>query len=118
MTPTAPDKAGSEGNERRGGSLTRRMIGIAALWIGVLLLLGGFALDRVLGRSIVSNFDAQLEYVLNAMIASSEIGPGGEVRFTRAPADQRFLETYSGPISRSPDKARRTFPRAPCGIAG
>jgi len=83
-------------DRRRGGSLTRRMIGIAAVWIGVLLLLGGFALDRVLGRSIVSNFDSQLEYVLNAMIAASEIGPGAEVRFTRAPADQRFLETYSG----------------------
>ncbi len=95
MTPAAPDKAASDTNRRRNGSLTRRMIGIAAVWIAVLLLLGGFALDRVLGRSIVSNFDAQLEYVLNAMIAASEIGPEG-VRFTRAPADQRFLETYSG----------------------
>ena len=35
---------------RRTGSLTRRMIGIAALWIVVLLLIGGFALDRVLTR--------------------------------------------------------------------
>ena len=30
------------------------------------------------------------------MIASSEIGPDGEVRFNRAPADQRFVEPYSG----------------------
>ena len=82
--------------ERRGGSLTRRMIVVAAIWIGVLLLIGGYALDRVLSRSIVDNFDQQLEYVLNAMIAASEIGPDGEVRFTRPPADQRFLEPYSG----------------------
>ena len=34
----------------RTGSLTRRMIGIAAIWIGALLLIGGFALDRVLAR--------------------------------------------------------------------
>ena len=82
---------------RRGiGSLTRRMIVVAALWIAVLLLIGGFALDRVLTRSIVDNFDDQLEYVLNAMIAASEIGPDGEVRFNRPPADQRFLEPYSG----------------------
>lgn len=33
---------------RRQGSLTRRMIGISALWIGILLGLGGYALDRVL----------------------------------------------------------------------
>jgi len=100
LTGAAPDtvKSGAaiDRRRRRGGSLTRRMIGIAAAWIAVLLLLGGYALDRVLSRSIVSSFDAQLEYVLNAMIAASEIGPGGEVRFSRAPADQRFLEPYSG----------------------
>lgn len=78
------------------GSLTRRMIGIAAIWIAALLLIGGFALDRVLGRSIVDNFDAQLVRVLNSMIGASEIGPDGEVRFIRPPADQRFIEPYSG----------------------
>jgi signal transduction histidine kinase len=78
------------------GSLTRRMIGIAALWIVLLLGLGGLALDRVLTGAITGNFDAQLEYVLTAMIASSEIGPDGEVLFNRALADQRFLEPYSG----------------------
>ena len=86
------------------------MIGIAALWIGVLLLLGGYALDRVLARSIVANFDAQLEYVLNAMIAASEIGPGGEVRFTRAPADQRFLEPYSGAYFQISGSGQQDFP--------
>ena len=101
MIEIAPDAVKSEGaaidgGRRRGGSLTRRMIGIAAAWIAVLLLLGGYALDRVLSRSIESTFDAQLEYVVKAMIAASEIGPGGEVRFSRALADQRFLETYSG----------------------
>jgi signal transduction histidine kinase len=30
------------------------------------------------------------------MIASAEIDPVGEVRFNRQPADQRFVETYSG----------------------
>jgi signal transduction histidine kinase len=81
---------------RRIGSLSRRMIGVAALWIAALLLIGGFALDRVLTRSIVDSFDNQLVFVLNSMIASSEIGPDGEVRFNRPPADQRFVEPYSG----------------------
>lgn len=90
---------GADGGATRArstGSLTRRMIGIAALWIVVLLLGGGIALDRVLTSAITRNFDAQLEYVLTAMIASSEIGPDGEVRFNRPLADQRFLEPYSG----------------------
>ena len=78
------------------GSLTRRMIGISAIWIVLLLGLGGFTLDRVLTSAITRNFDAQLEYVLTAMISSAEIGPEGEVLLTRPPADQRFLEPYSG----------------------
>jgi signal transduction histidine kinase len=79
------------------GSLTRRMIVVAALWISILLLTGGFALDRVLTSSIVRNFDDQLTYVLkNALVAAAEIGPDGEVRFSRQPADQRFLRPYSG----------------------
>jgi len=81
---------------RRSGSLTRRIIGVAALWIVALLLIGGFALDRVLSRSIIDNFDTQLVRVLNSMIGASEIGPDGEVRFTRPPADQQFIEPYSG----------------------
>ncbi len=83
-------------NRQRTGSLTRRIIGVAALWIAALLLIGGFALDRVLTRSIVDNFDNQLVFILNSMIASAEIDPVGEVRFNRPPADQQFIEPYSG----------------------
>jgi signal transduction histidine kinase len=78
------------------GSLTRRMIGISVIWIVLLLGLGGYTLDRVLASAITRSFDAQLEYVLTAMIASAEIGPEGEVLFNRPLADQRFLEPYSG----------------------
>ena len=92
MNEAAPQAEAVKVREHRGGSLTRRMIGVAAIWIGVLLLIGGYALDRVLTRTIENNFDQQLEYVLNAMIASSEVGPDNEVRFSRPPADQRFLE--------------------------
>ncbi|MEO8454485.1 MAG: HAMP domain-containing sensor histidine kinase [Sphingomicrobium sp.] len=72
------------------------MIIVAALWIAPLLLIGGFALDRVLSRSIIASFDSQLVLLLNSMIGASEIGPDGEVRFNRPPADQRFIEPYSG----------------------
>jgi len=78
------------------GSLSRRMIGIAAAWIFVLLLGGGLALDRVLANAITQNFDDQLEYVMTAMIASAETGPDGEVRLNRPLGDQRFLEPNSG----------------------
>lgn len=78
------------------GSLTQRMIVIAAAWISVLLAGGGFALDRVINSTITRNFDAQLSYALTAMIASAEFAADGEVRFSRPLGDQRFLEPYSG----------------------
>jgi signal transduction histidine kinase len=89
-----PDKAQKSGGGK--GSLTRRMIVVSAIWIILLLGVGGFALDRVLINAITRNFDAQLDYVLTALIASAEIGPDGEAYLNRPPADQRFLEPYSG----------------------
>ncbi len=82
--------------KRRSGSLTRRMIGISAIWIALLLGGGGYALDRFLTSAITGNFDSQLNYLLTAMIASAEIGSDGEVLLNRALADQQFLEPYSG----------------------
>ncbi len=81
---------------RSGGSLRRRMIGIAAAWIAVMLLGGGLALDRVLTNAITVNFDDNQQYVLTSMVAAAEIDSLGEVRLNRPLGDQRFLEPYSG----------------------
>jgi signal transduction histidine kinase len=86
----------SPGTTPQTGSLSRRMMLIAAGWISILLLLGGVALDRTLTSQITRAFDDQLGYVLNAMIASTEIDPDGEVFFNRPLGDQRFLEPNSG----------------------
>lgn len=78
------------------GSLSRRMMVIATGWIAVLLLAGGIALSQTLNGLITRNFDAQLSYLLNGLIASAEIAPDGEVFFNRALGDQRLLEPTSG----------------------
>jgi signal transduction histidine kinase len=92
----AGDAVASKTAVNSSGSLTRRMIGIAGLWIAVLLVTGGVALDRVITQAFTRNFDARLEYVLSAMITSAELDSDGEIHFIREPADQRFLEPYSG----------------------
>ncbi|WP_254620914.1 ATP-binding protein [Sphingomonas sp. CL5.1] len=107
MTEEAPDKIRPI---RRTGSLTRRMILIAAAWILLLLAGGGLALDRVLASAVTRNFDDQLEYVLQSLLVSAEIGPDGEVIFNREPADQRFLEPYSGLYWQVSARGREPFP--------
>jgi signal transduction histidine kinase len=92
------------------GSLSRRMILIAAAWITLLLAGGGFALDRVLTAAVTVNFDDQLEYVLRSLLNSAEIGPDGEVMFNREPADQRFIEPYSGLYWQVSARGREAFP--------
>ncbi|MAF30422.1 MAG: histidine kinase, partial [Croceicoccus sp.] len=72
------------------------MLLIAIAWTAFLLLAGGVALDRALTGLITRNFDEQLDYMLTAMVASAEIGPDGEVFFSRPLGDQRFLEPNSG----------------------
>jgi signal transduction histidine kinase len=94
--PDAHRPAGEAAPPRSTGSLSRRIIGISALWIGVLLLGGGLALDRVLTSAVTRNFDEGLSSVITAMISSAEIGPEGEVLFNRPLADQLFLEPESG----------------------
>ncbi len=88
--------AAKQGFASHTGSLSRRMMIIAAGWITFLLLVGGFALDRTLTDVVTDNFDGRLEYTLNAMVGSVEIGQEGEVYYTRMLGDQRFLEPNSG----------------------
>jgi signal transduction histidine kinase len=78
------------------GSLGTRIMLIAAGWITILLLAGGFTLDRTLTGLITRQFDDQLGYMLTGMVGSAEIGPDGEVFFNRPLGDQRFLEPNSG----------------------
>ncbi len=92
------------------GSLSRRMIVIAAGWITILLLLGGVGLDRTLTGQVTRNFDDQLGYMLTAMVGSAEIGPDGEVFFNRPLGDQRFLEPNSGLYWQISGKAHDDFP--------
>ena len=100
----------SGGPSTHTGSLSRRMMLIAAGWISILLLLGGVALDRTLAGLIEKNFDDQLEYMLTAMIGAAEIGPDGEVFFNRPLGDQRFLEPNSGLYWQISGEGHEDFP--------
>ena len=77
-------------------SLQRRMVLIAAVWIIMLLGVGGLALVQVLDDTLTASFDEQLANNLNAMINAAELDEVGDVRLLRPLGDQRFAEPYSG----------------------
>lgn len=72
------------------------MIGVAAAWILLLLVIGGLTLERVIDQAITKNFDDNIEYLLVSMIRTSEVGPDGNVRLNEPLGEQRFFEPYSG----------------------
>ncbi|WP_325100161.1 sensor histidine kinase [Aurantiacibacter sediminis] len=78
------------------GSLSRRMMMIAAGWIVILLSVGGFALDRVLTNQLEQEFDNRLLIPLNAMLRSAEVDPIWGVRFNSILGNQSYLEPGSG----------------------
>jgi signal transduction histidine kinase len=94
--PATPPADTAPAAPRFTGSLSRRIIGISILWIAVLLIGGGLALDRVLTNAVTRNFDDGLDSVLTAMISAAELDSNGDVLFNRPLADQRFLEPASG----------------------
>jgi signal transduction histidine kinase len=72
------------------------MVLIAAVWITMLLGVGGLALVQVLDDTLTASFDEQLANNLNAMINAAELDEVGDVRLLRPLGDQRFAEPYSG----------------------
>lgn len=103
---TAPVKAA----KAHTGSLARRMMLIAFAWIALLLVLGGFALDRTLTSLVTRNFDEKLDYMLSAMVAVSELDEHGDVYFNRVLGDQRSLEPNSGLYWQITGKGRADYP--------
>lgn len=96
--------------EPRRRSLAARIMAIAAAWIAVLLVGGGFALDRTMTNLVEDNFDSQLEYVMTALISAAEVDDWGDVQFYRSLGDQRFLEPNSGVYWQVTAPGKETFP--------
>ncbi|KLE36038.1 histidine kinase [Aurantiacibacter luteus] len=92
------------------GSLSRRMMLIAAVWIVVLLSFGGVALDRVLTNQLRSEFDSRMLIPLNAMLRSADLDPFGDVYFNSILGDQNYLEPGSGSYWQISGEGHQPYP--------
>lgn len=72
------------------------MIAIGALLFGVLMHPSTKAYSSTGENALVREYDEQLEATLATMLSSAEIGPNGQIYFSRPIGDPRFLEPGSG----------------------
>lgn len=78
-----------------GRSLAARLILAAAAWSLIVLLLGGWALSSLYQQSTLRQLDAQLQVVIDGLLASVE-PIDGELRLPEQPDDPRYRQTFSG----------------------
>ncbi len=77
-------------------SLAFRLTAAAAVWLVVVMVVGGVALSTLFRQSVEATFDGHLEAILDSLIATVEVGEGGTLILTRPVSDPRFQRVYSG----------------------
>lgn len=82
---------------RRGeSSLSRRLVAAAAIWLCLLLLVGGVVLRDAFHDTVDRQFGNRLDAVLRVMVAAIDVAPDGTFALTRPLGDPRFEQVYSG----------------------
>ncbi|QRZ12126.1 HAMP domain-containing histidine kinase [Paracoccus methylovorus] len=77
-------------------SIRARLLGLAALLIGVALVAGYLAIAAILEDFITGRFDAETEAIADALIAGAAIDAEGHLIAGPAPTDPRFQMPLSG----------------------
>lgn len=77
-------------------NLRSRLILSAALWIVLLMVLGGIALSYAFRQTVEDAFDNKLDIFLGALVAASSADNKGEIGIARGLGDPRFSQVYSG----------------------
>lgn len=77
-------------------SLTNRLVAGAAVWLILMLAVGGVFLAVAFRDTVETEFSHRLDAMLRDMIASMETQPDGSVTLIRPLGDPRFNQIYSG----------------------
>lgn len=82
--------------KRPAASLSARLILGAAVWLVLILALGGSVLTWAFRDTVEHEFSRRLDAMLNGMIASMAATPDGQITLTHPQGDPRFEQVYSG----------------------
>lgn len=81
---------------RSRSSLAGRLIGVAAIWSAIVLIITGFGLSALFRGSTQAAFDRELSISLDALASTIDIDQGGDLIVPRPPPDPRFTRPLSG----------------------
>jgi signal transduction histidine kinase len=77
-------------------SLAGRLIGVAAIWSALVLVVTGFGLSALFRSSTQAAFDRELTISVDALASTIDIDAGGDLFVPRPPPDPRFTRPLSG----------------------
>jgi signal transduction histidine kinase len=86
----------SEAAARKRGSLAGRLIGVAAIWSALVIIVTGYGLSALFRSSTQAAFDRELSISLDALAATIDTDPNGALIVPRPPPDPRFTKPLSG----------------------
>jgi signal transduction histidine kinase len=90
----------------RAKSIAGRLIAAAALWVVLMLVVGGLLLSNLFREPIEQSFEQRLGFLLDTLIASVDLTPAGRAVQRQPMGEPRFLRQYSGwywQVSRAAD---------------
>lgn len=77
-------------------SIAVRLIAAAALWVAIMLVVGGFLLSNLFREPLAQSFEQRLGFLVESLIAAVELQPDGRARQRLELGEPRFLRQYSG----------------------
>ncbi len=92
----SPAGRGAARMPTRAGSLRRRLLVGAALWIALALLLAGTLIAWLLTRAVETQIYDGLAEEVDRLVAALSVTPDGGLTVARRPADPAFARPYSG----------------------
>jgi len=77
-------------------SIAGRLIAAAALWVALMLVVGGLLLSNLFRDPIEQSFEQRLGFLLDTLISAVDLTPEGQAIQRQPMGEPRFLRQYSG----------------------